>query len=68
MNQSHSPPPHFLTGTFIGNGDLALSVLMTTMTTVGAIVMTPLMGKLLLGQVVPVRIEIVCSASKCMPL
>jgi len=27
---------------------------MTTMTTVGAIVMTPLMGKLLLGQVVPV--------------
>lgn len=41
--------------TYIGQGDLALSVLMTTMTTIGAIVMTPLMGKLLLGQVVPVN-------------
>lgn len=41
--------------TFIGQGDLALSVLMTTMTTIGAIIMTPLMGKLLLGQVVPVN-------------
>jgi len=41
--------------TFIGQGDLALSVLMTTLTTIGAVVMTPLMGKLLLGQVVPVN-------------
>lgn len=41
--------------TYIGQGDLALSVLMTTMTTIGAIVFTPLMGKLLLGQVVPVK-------------
>jgi bile acid:Na+ symporter, BASS family len=41
--------------TYIGQGDLALSVLMTTMTTIGAIVMTPLMGKLLLGTVVPVN-------------
>ena len=41
--------------TYIGQGDLALSVLMTTMTTIGAIVMTPLMGKLMLGQVVPVN-------------
>ena len=40
--------------TYIGQGDLALSVLMTTMTTVGAIVMTPTVGKLLLGKVVPV--------------
>mgnify|MGYP003870031247 CR=1 FL=1 len=41
--------------TYIGQGDLALSVMMTTMTTIGAIVMTPLMGKLLLGTVVPVN-------------
>mmetsp|Transcript_14510 Transcript_14510/g.21344 ORF Transcript_14510/g.21344 Transcript_14510/m.21344 type:complete len:428 (-) Transcript_14510:418-1701(-) len=41
--------------TYIGQGDLALSVLMTTMTTIGAIVMTPLVGKLLLGTVVPVN-------------
>jgi bile acid:Na+ symporter, BASS family len=41
--------------TYIGQGDLALSVMMTTMTTIGAIVMTPLMGQLLLGQVVPVN-------------
>jgi bile acid:Na+ symporter, BASS family len=41
--------------TYIGQGDLALSVLMTTMTTIGAIVMTPLMGKLLLGAVLPVN-------------
>ena len=40
--------------TYIGQGDLALSVLMTTMTTIGAIVMTPTVGKLLLGKVVPV--------------
>ncbi|CAB9518238.1 Sodium/pyruvate cotransporter BASS2, chloroplastic [Seminavis robusta] len=43
--------------TYIGQGDLALSVLMTTMTTIGAIVMTPLMGKLLLGTVVPVNAQ-----------
>ena len=41
--------------TYIGQGDLALSVLMTTMTTVGAITMTPLMAKVLLGTVVPVK-------------
>ena len=41
--------------TYIGQGDLALSVLMTTLTTIGAVVMTPTMGKLLLGQVVPVN-------------
>ena len=40
--------------TYIGQGDLALSVMMTTMTTMGAIVMTPTVGKLLLGKVVPV--------------
>ena len=41
--------------TYIGQGDLALSVLMTTMTTMGAVVLTPAVGKLLLGTVVPVK-------------
>jgi hypothetical protein len=41
--------------TFIGQGDLALSVMMTTMTTIGAMVMTPLVGKIVLGTVVPVN-------------
>jgi BASS family bile acid:Na+ symporter len=40
--------------TYIANGDVALSVLMTTVTTVGAIVMTPLISKVLLGALVPV--------------
>lgn len=31
--------------TYIANGDVALSVLMTTVTTIGAIVMTPLISK-----------------------
>jgi bile acid:Na+ symporter, BASS family len=41
--------------TYIGQGDLALSVLMTTMTTFGAVLFTPLMAQLLLGTVVPVN-------------
>jgi len=40
--------------TYIAKGNVALSVLMTTATTIGAIVMTPLLCKLLLGAVVPV--------------
>lgn len=40
--------------TYIAKGNVALSVLMTTATTVGAIFMTPLICKLLLGAVVPV--------------
>mmetsp|Transcript_36453 Transcript_36453/g.43920 ORF Transcript_36453/g.43920 Transcript_36453/m.43920 type:complete len:398 (+) Transcript_36453:390-1583(+) len=40
--------------TYIARGNVALSVLMTTATTVGAIVMTPLLCKGLLGAVVPV--------------
>jgi BASS family bile acid:Na+ symporter len=39
---------------YIAKGDVALSVLMTTVTTVGAIFMTPLISKLLLGTLVPV--------------
>ena len=40
--------------TYIANGDVALSVLMTTASTLGAIVMTPLLTKLLAGPLVPV--------------
>lgn len=40
--------------TYIANGDVALSVLMTTASTLGAILMTPLLTKLLAGTLVPV--------------
>ncbi len=40
--------------TYIAKGNVALSVLMTTATTIGAIFMTPLLCKILLGAVVPV--------------
>ena len=40
--------------TYIARGDVALSVIMTTATTIGATVMTPLLCKALLGTVVPV--------------
>eukprot|EP00560_Eucampia_antarctica_P002152 CAMPEP_0197840466 /NCGR_PEP_ID=MMETSP1437-20131217/45626_1 /TAXON_ID=49252 ORGANISM="Eucampia antarctica, Strain CCMP1452" /NCGR_SAMPLE_ID=MMETSP1437 /ASSEMBLY_ACC=CAM_ASM_001096 /LENGTH=414 /DNA_ID=CAMNT_0043450089 /DNA_START=490 /DNA_END=1734 /DNA_ORIENTATION=- len=40
--------------TYIAKGNVALSVLMTTATTVGAIFMTPFLCKLALGAVVPV--------------
>jgi len=40
--------------TYIAKGNVALSVLMTTATTIGAIVMTPLLCKSVLGAVVPV--------------
>ncbi|CAL9117482.1 unnamed protein product [Musa textilis] len=41
--------------TYISKGNVALSVLMTTCSTIGAIVMTPLLTKLLAGQLVPVE-------------
>ncbi|CAN8064834.1 unnamed protein product [Agarophyton chilense] len=41
--------------TFIANGNVALSVMMTTSTTLGAIIMTPLISKLLIGAVIPVN-------------
>lgn len=41
--------------TYIARGNVALSVLMTTATTVGAIFMTPFLCKKLLGAVVPVN-------------
>jgi bile acid:Na+ symporter, BASS family len=40
--------------TYIARGNVALSVLMTTATTIGAIFMTPLLCKTILGAVVPV--------------
>eukprot|EP01041_Mallomonas_annulata_P004072 gene4072-8101_t len=40
--------------TYIAKGDVALSVLMTTVTTIAGIFMTPLLCKLILGTVVPV--------------
>lgn len=40
--------------TYISKGNVALSVLMTTCSTIGAIIMTPLLTKLLAGQIVPV--------------
>jgi bile acid:Na+ symporter, BASS family len=40
--------------TYIARGNVALSVLMTTATTLGAIVMTPLLCKAILGTIVPV--------------
>jgi len=40
--------------TYIAKGDVALSVMMTTVTTLGAIVLTPTLCKLLLGTLVPV--------------
>lgn len=40
--------------TLIAGGDVALSVLMTTSTTLGCILMTPLICKLMLGAVVPI--------------
>jgi bile acid:Na+ symporter, BASS family len=40
--------------TYIARGNVALSVIMTTATTIGAIFMTPLLCKAVLGTVVPV--------------
>jgi predicted Na+-dependent transporter len=40
--------------TYIAKGDVALSVIMTTATTVGVTFMTPLLACLLLGTMVPV--------------
>ena len=40
--------------TYIAKGNMAMSVLMTAATTIGATFMTPLICKLLLGSVVPV--------------
>ena len=41
--------------TYIAKGNVALSVIMTTATTISAIFMTPLLCKWLLGAIVPVN-------------
>ncbi len=50
--------------TYIAKGDVALSVLMTTVTTIAGIFMTPLLCKTILGAVVPV--DAVGIAISCM--
>lgn len=50
--------------TYIAKGDVALSVLMTTVTTITGIFATPLLCKLLLGAIVPV--DAVGIAVSCM--
>lgn len=40
--------------TYLAKADVTLSVLMTTASTLGAVVATPLLSKLLLGTLVPV--------------
>ncbi len=40
--------------TFLANADVALSVMMTTVSTFAAVVMTPLLTKTLVGAMVPV--------------
>ena len=50
--------------TYIAKGDVALSVLMTTVTTIAGIFMTPLLCKFILGAVVPV--DAVGIAMSCM--
>jgi BASS family bile acid:Na+ symporter len=44
--------------TYIAHGDVALSVLMTTASTLGAIFMTPLLTKFLAGTLVPVDAQV----------
>ena len=44
--------------TYIAHGDVALSVLMTTASTLGAIFMTPLLTGLLAGTLVPVDAKV----------
>lgn len=51
--------------TYIAHGDVALSVLMTTASTLGAIFMTPLLTKLLAGQLVPVDAYVRAPSLRC---
>lgn len=52
--------------TYIAHGDVALSVLMTTASTLGAIVMTPLLTKVLAGALVAVDAKV--SSGPCLRL
>ena len=58
--------------TFLANADVALSVMMTTVSTFAAVVMTPLLTKTLVGAMVPVDAKALFMstlqvASVCLP-
>lgn len=50
--------------TYIAHGDVALSVLMTTASTLGAIFMTPLLTKFLAGTLVPVDAQVLATCNQ----
>ena len=52
--------------TYIAHGDVALSVLMTTASTLGAIIMTPLLTGMLAGTLVPVDAQVGMEVQPCM--
>lgn len=54
--------------TYIAHGDVALSVLMTTASTLGAIFMTPLLTKFLAGTLVPVDAKVSQTKPLAFPL
>ena len=53
--------------TYIAHGDVALSVLMTTASTLGAIIMTPLLTKFLAGTLVPVDAKAISAPLMSLP-
>ena len=53
--------------TYIAHGDVALSVLMTTASTLGAIIMTPLLTKFLAGTLVPVDAKAILALLLSLP-
>lgn len=54
--------------TFIAHGDVALSVLMTSASTIGAIVMTPLLTKVLAGMSPELPLMMRCTKCKTIPI
>lgn len=50
----HTPPPRSNVVTFLAGADVALSVAMTLTSTLGAVVATPWLTKLLAGTLVPI--------------
>ena len=53
--------------TYIAHGDVALSVLMTTASTLGAIIMTPLLTNFLAGTLVPVDAKAIFAPLMSLP-
>jgi len=53
--------------TFIADGDVALSMMMTSATTIGCCIMTPMIAKLALGTIIPIdALGIACSTAEVM--